>query len=393
MFSTLRRRLQRSSEDDLDDIGQSTESSSLRTKSRRPPNTAFRQQRLKSWQPILVSKVVLPMLLVVAIICIPIGIAFLLTTYNIQALIVNYTHCNTTATTDYSDVPSKYLDYHFKNSKNSTIKWKYDNDVCTVSFAIPSDIEGPVYLYYKLTNFYQNHRKYVESYDWQQLRGKAVAYDDVESDCSPMRYRDSKIIYPCGLVANSMFNDTFANPVNTETDEEYEFSAKGIAWASDLSLYKTSKYNVSEIVPPEGWLEKYPDGYTEEDLENIASDERFMNWMKTAALPSFMKLYGRNTTSSLQAGTYTMDIGCNYPVSIFGGTKSVVISTSTILGGRHMAIGICYLIVGGISVVFMLAFLVKQLFTRKQTDHSFLDGLNESQSNTNPEIETLREVL
>lgn len=44
-----------------------------KTKSRRPPNTAFRQQRLKAWQPILTPKTVLPLLFAVGIIFAPLG--------------------------------------------------------------------------------------------------------------------------------------------------------------------------------------------------------------------------------------------------------------------------------------------------------------------------------
>lgn len=44
-----------------------------KNKSRRPPNTAFRQQRLKAWQPILTPKTVLPLLFAVGIIFAPLG--------------------------------------------------------------------------------------------------------------------------------------------------------------------------------------------------------------------------------------------------------------------------------------------------------------------------------
>ncbi|KAH3670688.1 hypothetical protein OGAPHI_001203 [Ogataea philodendri] len=290
---------------------------------------------------------------------------------------VNYSKCAELAGSSFSEVPSKYVNYHFKGGKSSKVEWKKsiteDSSVCTVQFEVPGDIKGPIYLYYKLTNFYQNHRKYVESYDWQQLRGKAVEHDAVNSKCDPMRYRDGKIVYPCGLVANSMFNDTFSS-LSAQSGDDYEFSSEGIAWSSDLSLYRESQYDVADIVPPENWMQRYPNGYTKADLAALAKDERFMNWMKTAALPSFMKLYGRSDTT-LKQGTYAVDIGLNYEVAIFGGTKSVILSTSSVLGGRHLSLGICYLIVGGLSVVFMLAFLVKHLFTRKQTDHAFLDGL------------------
>jgi hypothetical protein len=42
-------------------------------KSRKPPNTAFRQQRLKAWQPILTTKTVIIIYFVFGIIFMPIG--------------------------------------------------------------------------------------------------------------------------------------------------------------------------------------------------------------------------------------------------------------------------------------------------------------------------------
>jgi hypothetical protein len=32
--------------------------------------------------------------------------------------------------------------------------------------------DGPLYLYYELTNFFQNHRRYYQSRDINQLRGE-----------------------------------------------------------------------------------------------------------------------------------------------------------------------------------------------------------------------------
>lgn len=36
-------------------------------------------------------------------------------------------------------------------------------DVCDLKITIAEDIAGPVYVYYQLENFYQNHRRYVKS--------------------------------------------------------------------------------------------------------------------------------------------------------------------------------------------------------------------------------------
>lgn len=385
MFAGIRNRFRRRSGeiDDVDDDDvEFRDRVAKKIHSRRPPNTAFRQQRLKSWQPVLTAKLVLPLLLLIGVIFIPIGLGIFLTTFNVELVQINYSDCESIAGSELGDVPDKYYNYHFKGSKKSTALWSYDSDskTCTVQFDIPADIKGNTFMYYKLTNFYQNHRKYVESYDWNQLRGNAVSWGDLSSKCEPMRYRDDKIIYPAGLVANSMFNDTFSNLINVnDSANDYEFSETGIAWPSDLNIYKTSQYNVSEIVPPINWISKYPNGYTQEDLEAIATDEHFMNWMKTAALPTFMKLYAQNKEKGnvLKAGTYQVKIVTNYPVTIFGGTKTFMITTSSVVGGRHLGLGICYLVAGGLAILFMLLFLVKQLLTRNKREHAFLDGLND----------------
>lgn len=349
-----------------------------RKKSRRPKNTAFYQQRLKSWQPILTPRTVLPLLLILTVICVPIGIAFLITTYNVQKIEINYTKCNTLGKETYTEIPDKYYGAHFRSSSSNdqtSAYWKYNSGVCTVKFDVLNDINGPIYLYYKLTNFHQNHRKYVGSYDWNQLRGQAVSKSALSTDCGVLRYRDNKIIYPCGLVANSMFNDTYSD-LKGSGNNGYKFSSQGIAWASDLKLYKRTSYNLSQIVPPENWIKKYPNGYTDKDLDDLATNEKFMNWMKTAALPSFLKMDGINKKDTLNKGTYEMDIEMNYPVEIFGGSKVMVISTSSTIGGRNMGLGICYLIVGAIAIFFMVAFLVKQIFTKKRlNNHTFLEEL------------------
>lgn len=63
-------------------------------------------------------------------------------------------------------------------------------------------------MYYGLSNFYQNHRRYVKSRDDQQLIGRSTT--TVVSDCKPYDYINNGtkkyIIAPCGAIANSIFN-------------------------------------------------------------------------------------------------------------------------------------------------------------------------------------------
>ena len=92
----------------------------------------------------------------------------------------------------------------FDNSASSN---KSEAQQCFIQFDVPADLDATVLLYYKLTNFFQNHRRYVKSVNTDQLRGKAVSLNDIkDSDCKPLDSNGSLIIWPCGLIANSLFN-------------------------------------------------------------------------------------------------------------------------------------------------------------------------------------------
>ena len=190
--------------------------------------------------------------------------------------------------------------------------------MCTVQFQIPEDINPPVYLYYRLTNFYQNHRRYVKSYDQDQLNGKNVKYADL-SLCDPLRSpspTNQTLYYPCGLIANSLFNDTFSPPVllnsiaSSAANETYNMTNVGIAWSSDADLYGTQPGNdLSQILPPPNWMKRFPNGYTTENPPpNFKTDEAFQNWMRTAGLPTFSKLALRNDNEVMKRGSYAINI-------------------------------------------------------------------------------------
>ncbi|EER33911.1 cell division control protein 50 [Candida tropicalis MYA-3404] len=393
----LRKRRSSEDDDDDDDILNNDPQSAIH-KSRKPPNTAFRQQRLKAWQPILTPKSVIPLLILLAIIFTPLGIAIIFTTYNVKELNVDYSRCAEEASTDdFTSIPKKYTGYH--QSSNPGFKWKLENDnTCVIQFDVAGDWKPPIFLYYKLTNFYQNHRKYVESYDLGQLRGQALSSDDTTDNCKPLKHREyngeKKLIYPCGLIANSYFNDTISDAVllNTRTgqnNETYLFSDEGISWPSDRShKFKKTSYKPDEVVPPPNWDAMFPDGYTEDNMPDLHTWEHLQNWMRTAALPTFYKLYGQNKTEVMTEGTYHISIEMNYPVEIFGGTKSLVITTNTIFGGRNMSLGVIYIIIAVVALVLGVAFLVQYLIKpRKVGDHNYL------QDSSGGDITNYREQL
>lgn len=51
---------------------------------------------------------------------------------------------------------------------------------------INEPIEGPLYIYYELDNFYQNHRKYVKSRSYKQLKGNYLEKQSDLLDCDPV---------------------------------------------------------------------------------------------------------------------------------------------------------------------------------------------------------------
>ncbi|KAI8943760.1 hypothetical protein NX059_001736 [Plenodomus lindquistii] len=381
-----------------------------KTKSRRPPNTAFRQQRLKAWQPILTPKTVLPLFFIVGVIFAPIGGLLIYASEQVQELSIDYTHClrdapdasldfDPTADNDLRNIPSGDYSATFDNmiapqwgkaEKEVTFEYSgktLNTNVCILSINIPTTIKPPVLMYYRLTNFYQNHRRYVKSIDTDQLKGKRRSASDIsDGDCGPLDIApNGKPYYPCGLIANSMFNDTFGNftAANAQGggDETqfYNLTVHGTSWSHEGDLYGKTDYSPDDVVPPPFWQDRYVDGsYANATLPDLHTWEQFQVWMRTAGLPTFSKLAGRNDTHEMKAGTYRLQIEDRYPVDKYSGTKSILISTRTVMGGKNPFLGIAYIVVGGLCILLGAVFLATHLIKpRKLGDHTYLTWNND----------------
>lgn len=309
----------------------------------------------------------------------------------VQEFAIDYSECSDKAPTvpSSSQMPGDKYTSTFKSSAMDAPFWQRNTTenttTCTLTFSIPESMGPPVFMYYRLTNFYQNHRRYVQSMYLDQMKGKAVENKTIKgSTCEPLTIDPDtqKAYYPCGLIANSKFNDTINNPwqvgsVNGET--EYNMTNKGIAWESDKEIIKKTEYKPWEVVPPQNWRERYPNGYTEENFPDLGQDEDFMVWMRTAALPTFSKLARRNDTTELAPGNYRLSIQdrmsnnplpslCfvlnrvpGFPVTEYGGEKWILISTRTVIGGRNPFMGIAYVVVGGTCVLLGTLFTIAHL--------------------------------
>jgi hypothetical protein len=60
-----------------------------------------------------------------------------------------------------------------------------ENQIIT-TLTLTEKMEAPIFVYYELENFYQNHRRYVKSRSYKQLRGESLTIDDIQTDCDPI---------------------------------------------------------------------------------------------------------------------------------------------------------------------------------------------------------------
>lgn len=66
----------------------------------------------------------------------------------------------------------------------------------------------------------------MDSVDQNQLLG-SISTAGI-SDCDPLTYNDTRLLHPCGLIANTLFNDIYTVTSGQTMDET------GIAWESDV---------------------------------------------------------------------------------------------------------------------------------------------------------------
>jgi hypothetical protein len=92
-------------------------------------------------------------------------------------------------------------------------------------------MKAPIYFLYRLDDFYQNHRRYIQSKSNIQLLGHTISSSDA-SICSPYKTNsDMKVTQswggvplnpnavasPCGAIAYTFYNDSFSLNINGAT--------------------------------------------------------------------------------------------------------------------------------------------------------------------------------
>lgn len=326
-------------------------STSSKKNSKKPKYSRFTQQELPACKPILTPGWVIATFIAVGLIFIPIGLASL------------------TASEHVVEVVQQYDTYCIQNSsKEDMIEYIQSpdtNKTCTFSMTVPKQMKSPVYVYYQLENFYQNHRRYVKNRNDKQLR--STTFEQATKECEPEATigPDKAPIVPCGLVAWSLFNDTYQFSVDSKP---LEVSKKNIAWESD------QKHKFGSDVYPKNFQSGGLIGGAKLNSSIPLSEQvDLIVWMRTAALPTFRKLYGKIEEDLDANKNISVIVQNNYNTYAFGGKKRLVLSTTSWIGGKNDFLGVGYLTVGGLSLFFALAFLlVYVLKPRPLADPTYL---------------------
>jgi len=97
---------------------------------------------------------------------------------------------------------------------------------CSITFTPSTTLVNPK-IYYQLENFYANHRNFVKSRSYPQLRGNVESSAVLGGVCDPVTLMSdlgdsipklaldntplntNSVAYPCGLIAKYFFNDTY----------------------------------------------------------------------------------------------------------------------------------------------------------------------------------------
>ncbi|XP_023365540.1 cell cycle control protein 50C-like [Otolemur garnettii] len=291
--------------------------------SRMPDNTALKQQELPAHQLHFSARTVLSIFFATGVFCLGMGIILIVSSRRAQEIEINYTKiCANCA---------KMRENAFNFDKECT---------CSIPFRLTKNMKFTKALLIAVSSCTQ-----------------AV------QDCGPFKMSHNRTpIVPCGAIANSIFNDTIVLSYipNSQIHIKVPLLRTGLTWWTDkyVKFQNPVSNNLADYFKGTAKPPNWPKPIYELDEQDWGNNgflnDDFIVWMRTAAFPTFKKLYRRlhriqQFTAGLPAGNYSFDITYNFPVTRFKAEKSVVLSTTTWNGGSSLFLGLAYTVTGAVT--------------------------------------------
>jgi len=253
-----------------------------------------------------------------------------------------------------------------------------DGNPCTKRINITKDMSAPIYFSYKLVQFWQSHRVYLNSRSANQLDGSVLD----SQDCDPSSTLNGKVIYPCGLLPQSIFTDRFfidveRNGTNKSLCEPASCPRheNDISWDNYWDLFEESgtwerigtwggladsKFNTPNEFPSSDLYTRNSQFLNGTDLQlPYPNNSDLIVWLRTAVKPTFKKPFR-------VIKDYDLVVGDIVHVNIFQyfnpgvkGEKHFTIETSPGFGPKTALLGAMCLGIGIFSCcmcVFVMCF-------------------------------------
>ncbi|GLE02614.1 hypothetical protein PINS_up011455 [Pythium insidiosum] len=372
----------------------------------RPDSSRWTQQKFRMWEPMLTLNWSIAICFFVTASCAAIGIAMIIESSTLTTYRVVYDDGGRTDLPAAAVQPGGTVQDLAKcqlQSPDQANSFHADH-TCLVTITLREPIVGKAFVFYELSDFHQHHRRFVSSMDRTQFTdewrpGMLLTTCDpmaaTESEACDIGYcpessRQRRDYFPCGIVANTMFNDIFwlhdgVLPTGERLSHR-DLVSRGVArtypahnnknptWDVTLDRYLPVWHNpnFSRIIPPppSAGVDLTPvitsdysnsTAWVHDPLDPAVGvgtgveNEHWRVWVETAAIEPFRKPYGRILRDLPANTTLTFAVQSNFYVRSFGGRKAIVVGEVSWFGSENYAMGIFFL---GVAAIFFAATLL-----------------------------------
>lgn len=315
-------------------------------KSSRPVRPRAPRRQVTYRSPRLTVNKSLPVFLFVGVLFTSVGSVILYIFRNAEEVVIDYTHC--TSVSNSSQPCTEVV-----NQLNAAEKcW------CEVPFKIENEMTEPVFLFYGLITFLQVP---------QSLQVPSERMDKVEDESSaeqlPTEVSEQSVNQTIVSAPSSssnedsyfMFSDTLT-VFSVDHSMYVPLVRTGVAWP-DMRCGKCSRHSPLNLKKTQANFSrsKLQENFADFDMQKLENDD-FMVWMQPIASSTFSKLYRQINyatlfNGSLPKGDYQLLVTYTYPVTSYGGSKSLIVANSTILGAKNMLLGFAYVVTGCICLI------------------------------------------